>query len=133
MWWKVKATVLFMWPASWGTNISLFCCYSVNLFLIDYAWQELYNIWLLLFENNSRSLTIKDYHWRNNIVAVIVHDRVIDDNLKMQIKNQTLYSCRLFLLTWIFNILGITKKYFSFYAPCFVNMYSNKYQILLGN
>ena len=34
-----------------------------------------------------------------NIVAVITQDRVIDDNLKMQIKNQTLCNCRLFLLT----------------------------------
>ena len=34
-----------------------------------------------------------------NIVAVITQDRVIDDNLKRQIKNQTLCTCRLFLLT----------------------------------
>ena len=37
-----------------------------------------------------------------NIVAVITQDRVIDDNLKRQIKNQTLYTCRLFLLTYFF-------------------------------
>ena len=34
-----------------------------------------------------------------NIIAVITQDRVIDDNLKRQIKNQTLCTCRLFLLT----------------------------------
>ena len=34
-----------------------------------------------------------------NIFAVIIQDRVIDVNLKKQIKNQTLCSCRLFLLT----------------------------------
>ena len=34
-----------------------------------------------------------------NIAAVITQDRVIDDNLKEQIKNQTLCTCRLFLLT----------------------------------
>ena len=34
-----------------------------------------------------------------NIVAVITQDRMIDDNLKRQSKNQTLSSCRLFLLT----------------------------------
>ena len=34
-----------------------------------------------------------------NIVAVITQDRVVDDNLKRQIKNQTLCTCRLFLLT----------------------------------
>ena len=39
-----------------------------------------------------RSLTL-----RKTIVAVITEDKVIDGNLKKQIKNQTLYSCRLFL------------------------------------
>ena len=34
-----------------------------------------------------------------NIVAVITSDRVIDDNFEKQIKNQTLFTCRLFLLT----------------------------------
>ena len=34
-----------------------------------------------------------------NIVPVITQDRVIDNNLKRQIKDQTLCTCRLFLLT----------------------------------
>ena len=34
-----------------------------------------------------------------NIVAVITQNREIDDNLERQIKNQTLCTCRLFLLT----------------------------------
>ena len=41
-----------------------------------------------------RSLTLEE-----NIVAVITQDKVIDDNLKRQIKNWTLCTCRLFLLT----------------------------------
>ena len=41
-----------------------------------------------------RSLTLEE-----NIVAVITQDKVIDDNLKRQIKNQTFCTCRLFLLT----------------------------------
>ena len=41
-----------------------------------------------------QSLTFEE-----NIVAVITQDRVMDDNLKRQIKNQTLRTCRLFLLT----------------------------------
>ena len=40
------------------------------------------------------SLTLEE-----NIVAVITQDKVIDDNLKRQIKNRTLCTCRLFLLT----------------------------------
>ena len=34
-----------------------------------------------------------------NIVAVITQDRVIDDKLKRQIKNQTVYTFKLFLLS----------------------------------
>ena len=34
-----------------------------------------------------------------NIVTVITQDKVIDDNLKRQIKNQTLCTFRFFLLT----------------------------------
>ena len=34
-----------------------------------------------------------------NIAAVITQDRVIDDNLESQIKNQTLCTCRFFLST----------------------------------
>ena len=41
-----------------------------------------------------QSLTLEE-----NIVTVITQDRMIDDNLKKQIKNQTLCTCRLFLLT----------------------------------
>ena len=41
-----------------------------------------------------RGLTFEE-----NIVAVITQDREIDDNLKSQIKNQILCTCRLFLLT----------------------------------
>ena len=38
-----------------------------------------YNVWLLLFENNSRSITIQKQH---------TQDRVIDVNLKRQIQNR---------------------------------------------
>ena len=41
-----------------------------------------------------QTLTLKE-----NIVAVVTQGRVIDDNLRKQIKNQTLCTCRLFLLT----------------------------------
>ena len=45
-----------------------------------------------------------------NIVAVITQDRVVDDNLKRQIKNQTLCTCRLFLLTWILEYISKCSK-----------------------
>ena len=41
-----------------------------------------------------QSLTVEE-----DIVAVITQDRMIDDKLKKQIKNQTLCTFRLFLLT----------------------------------
>ena len=37
--------------------------------------------------------------FEENIFVVITQDRVVDDNVKGQIKNQTLCTCRLFLLT----------------------------------
>ena len=40
-----------------------------------------------------RSSTLEE-----NIVAVIIQDKVIDDNLERQIKNRTLCTCRLFLI-----------------------------------
>ena len=40
-----------------------------------------------------RSLTMEE-----NIVAVMTQGKMIDDNLKKQIKNRTLCTCRLFLL-----------------------------------
>ena len=45
-------------------------------------------------ESLYRSLTLEE-----NIVAVITQDRVIDNNLKNQIENQTFCTCRLFVLT----------------------------------
>ena len=41
-----------------------------------------------------RNLTLKE-----NIIAVVTQDKVTDDNLKRQIKNQTFCTCKLFLLT----------------------------------
>ena len=47
---------------------------------------------------------LQEYHYRSltleeNIVAVLTQDRVLDGNLKRKIKNQTLCTNRLFLLT----------------------------------
>ena len=42
-----------------------------------------------------RSLTLGG----GNIIAVMAQDRVIDDDLKRKIKNRTLCTCKLFLLT----------------------------------
>ena len=52
-----------------------------------------------------RSLTLEE-----SIVAVITQDRVIDNNLKKQIKNQTLCTCRLFVLTYIFQYISYWSK-----------------------
>ena len=34
---KIKATILFIWPAYWSTDISSLYYSDINLFLIDYA------------------------------------------------------------------------------------------------
>ena len=50
--------------------------------------------------------------WKKNTVTVITQDRFIDDNLKGQIKNPTFYTCRLFLLTRIFQYICNWSKLF---------------------
>ena len=52
-------------------------------------------------------------HWRENIVPIITQDRVIDDNLKRQIKNRNLHTCRLLLLTWRFQYISNWPKAFT--------------------
>ena len=44
----------------------------------------------------------RSFRLEKNFAAVINQDRVIDDNLKRQIKNKTLYTSRLFQLTQFF-------------------------------
>ena len=64
--------------------------------------------------HHNRRLTLEE-----NIDAIITQDNVMDDNLKRQIKNQTLCTCRLFLLTQIFQYIiywSKGQKYFSFYS-----------------
>ena len=46
------------------------------------------------------------------IVAVITQDRVIDDNLKSQTENQTLCTCKLFLLTQSFQYISYWTEVF---------------------
>ena len=54
---------------------------------------------LMLFKNTAGVSLYSSSTLRKNIVTVITQARVVDDNLKRQIKNQTLYTYRLFLLT----------------------------------
>ena len=62
-----------------GVNYVIYCCSSAT---------TTPGVWLyrgLIFEEN--------------IIAVITQDRMIDDNLKSKIKNQTFCTCIIFLLT----------------------------------
>ena len=53
--------------------------------------------------NNPRTTPGVSLYWSftlgANIIAVITQDRVIDDNLKRQLKNRTLCTIILFLIT----------------------------------
>ena len=42
--------------------------------------------------SSSQATVVLASHCRKNIVAVVTQGRVIDDNLKKQSKNQTLYT-----------------------------------------
>ena len=61
-----------------------------------------------------RTLTLE-----GNIFAVITQDRVIDNNLKSQIENRTLYACRLFLLTRIIQYTSNWSKSFELLPTLF--------------
>ena len=118
---KIKTTLFLVWPTSWSTDISSFYDSDINLFLIAYACYKLCNIWLLLFENNSRSYNFTEAsNWRKNIASVITQDRVIDDSLKRQIKSRTLYACILFLLTRIFQYNSNWSKVFEHLSALFL-------------
>ena len=117
-----------LYVTSLSTDVSSFYYSDINLFLIDYACCKLCNIWLLLFENNFSSYHYTGAsHWRKNIVAVVTQDRVIDDNLKRQIKNRPLYACRLFLLTQIFQYISNSSKVFEHLATIFLQYTYNSY------
>ena len=107
---KIKRTVFSIWPVSWSTDVSSFYCSNINLCLNDYAWCKLCNISLLLFENNSRSITIQQLDWTKKIVAVITQNKMIDDTLKRQIIYKS--ACRLLILSWIFQYIEYLAKAF---------------------
>ena len=44
------------------SQIYLYFIVLILMFLIDYTRCKLCNIWLLLFESNSRSITIQEFH-----------------------------------------------------------------------
>ena len=57
--------------------------------------------------------------------TVIIQDRVIDNNLKRQIKNQALYICRLFLLTRSFQYISNWPKVFQHLPTLFLQYTKN--------
>ena len=56
-------------------------------------------------------------HWRKTLLQLLIK---IDDNLKRQIKNRTLYTCRLFLITRIFKYIGCWSKVFGHLPTLFL-------------
>ena len=45
---------------------------DINLFLIDYAWCKLCNIWLLLCESNSKSITMQELNTGGKILLQLL-------------------------------------------------------------
>ena len=89
--------VLYIWPASWSTDIFIILilvCFQLMISGVNYVIYGCSFARLTPGVSLYCSLTLE-----KNIVAVITQDRVIDDNLKKQIKNQVLRTCILFLLT----------------------------------
>ena len=72
-----------------GTLVSLFYCSDINVLpnSIDDAQLELCNIWLLLVEDRSRSITKQDTRGTTFFQLLLANCWMIDDKLKSQIKN----------------------------------------------
>ena len=112
-----------------GSNVNIECDgKSNNCILCVTSFLEHWYILILLFWKSilvnyvymvaPLQQQLQEYHytraklWRKNIVAVITQCRMINDNLKRQIKNRTLYTCRVFLLTRVFqNITNWSKAF----------------------
>ena len=66
--------------------------------------------------SSARTIPGVSLYWsftlEENINAIIIQDRVIDHNLKRQIKNRTLYTIIFFLLTSIFQYTSNWSKEF---------------------
>ena len=95
----VKTSVLFIWDQLLAALIHLnffalilicFKLITVGVNFVIYGCSYARTLGVSLY----RSFTLEE-----NIIAVITQDRVIDDNLKRQIKNRTLCTIRLFLPT----------------------------------
>ena len=109
---KVKTTVLFIWSQVLTGLIHLnfitliLICFKLMMPGLNYvtygcSWARTTGVSL------QWSFTLEE-----NIILVITQDRVVDDNLKRQIKNRTLCTIRLFLPTWIFQYTSNWSKAF---------------------
>ena len=63
-------------------------------------------------------ITIQEFHTGGK-----TQDSVIQDNLKRQNKSRTLYTCRLFLLTRIFQYISNWSKVFEHLPTPFFNIH----------
>ena len=95
----VKTTVLFIWNQVLTGLIHL---NFITLILICFKLM-MPGLNYVIHGCSSARTTGVSLQWsftlEENIIAVITQDRVVDDNLKRQIKNRTLCTIRLFLPT----------------------------------
>ena len=104
MCWKVsmvKTTVLFTCDQLLGALIY----FNFIILILICFWLMISGVNYVIYGCSSARTTPEVSLYRSfltlekNIIAVITQNREIDDNLERQIKNQTLCTCRLFLLT----------------------------------
>ena len=102
MCWKVsmvKTTVLFICDQLLGALIHL----NFIILILICFWLMIPGVNSVIYGYSSAITTPEASLYRSltlekNIISVITQNRVIDDNLKRQIKNRTLCTRRLFLL-----------------------------------
>ena len=101
-------------------------CILCVISLLGHWYLCFYWLWLvgtlqyMVFENNSRGITIQNYHWGDSITAVITRDSVTDETLKSKLNLKR--NIALFLLAWFF-------QYIRNWSPTFLQ-YTNIHTVI---
>ena len=122
---KKNNTVLFIWDQLLAALIYLnfviliLICFSLMIPGVIFVIYGFYSEKTTLGVSLYLSFTLEE-----NIITVITQDRVIDDNLKSQLKTELCVLLDYSYQAKFFNILAIGQRYFSFYSPSLLNINS---------
>ena len=114
----IKTTALFIWDQPLAALIHL---NFITLILICFKLM-MPGVNYVIYSCSSAITTGVSLYWsftlEENVIAVITQGRVIDDNLKRQLKTELCVLLDYSYQPKFFNILAIVQRYFSFHPLC---------------